>query len=151
MRHRILAALFLLIFIGTFSLAAQSVFTDRKGVAARGHDLVAYFTESMPVEGDPAISTVYKGVTYHFSSKANQTLFKADPERYLPAFGGYCAYAVSKGSHASTQPHLWIIHNDQLYLNFSAGTFRKFSADLDGYIARASANWPAVKARLDKK
>lgn len=151
MRNWIIGSMFLLMFMGIFNLGAQTVLSDRNGVAVRGYDIVAYFTESKPVQGNPAISAVHEDATYHFSSQANLELFKADPERYLPAYGGYCAYAVSKGGYAGIQPHLWAVHDGRLFLNFSDRTQRVFTGDLERLVVRADANWPRIKARLDKK
>lgn len=164
MKHRIFVALFGLVFIGACSLVAQpgspgtqpgssvsrSVFTDQNGVAVRGYDVVAYFTESDSVPGLPSISTTHEGVTYHFSSEEHLALFNADPARYLPAYGGFCAYAVANGYTASIQPDLWVVHKGRLYLNFNRGVYNAFLNDINGMIARGNNNWPGLKARLDR-
>jgi hypothetical protein len=68
----------------------------------------------------------------------------ADPERFTPQYGGYCAYAVSKGYTATTDPKAWSIYNDLLYLNFSRSVRALWSLNKDDHIASANENWPAV-------
>jgi len=118
-----------------------SLFSD---VAASGHDVVAYFTESRPVEGSSDFAARYDGATWHFASAANRDAFRADPARYAPQYGGYCAWAVAQGSTASTTPEAWSIVDDKLYLNYSKGVQARWEQDIPGHIARADTNWPAV-------
>ena len=131
------------------SLSAQTVLVDRSGVAVKGYDVVAYFTQRKPVMGNAKINAEHEGVTYHFSSEEHKRLFVQSPKHYLPAYGGYCAYAVSKGSTARIQPQLWVIHNDRLFLNFNNGTQRAFASDLDKMIALADKNWVRIRERLN--
>lgn len=112
---------------------------------------MAYFTESAPVRGDSAISAKHEGVTYHFSSEEHRTLFMEDPDRYLPAYGGFCAYAVANNYTASIQPDLWVVHNGRLYLNFNRGVYNAFLRNINGMIGRGDQNWPGIKARLDSR
>ena len=118
----------------------QRTFTDDAG-AIRGYDPVAYFTESRPVKGSSSITANYQGGTYHFASAENRDLFKAEPERYAPQYGGYCAYGMSKGFVVSTDPNAWTIHNDKLYLNYSLGVRKTWLKNKDGHIAKADVNW----------
>jgi YHS domain-containing protein len=114
------------------------------GVAVDGTDVVAYFTEGRPVAGDPALTHTWRGVTWRFASAANRDAFAAAPERYAPQFGGYCAWAVSKGYTASTVPEAWRIVDGKLYLNYSRGIQRRWERDIPGRIAAGNANWPRV-------
>ncbi len=114
------------------------------GVAIHGYDPVAYFTMSKPLEGDAAITSVLDGATFRFASAGHKELFDADPERYAPKYGGYCAYAVSKGATATTVPEAWSIHDGRLYLNYSTGVHRTWLKDVAGNVRRADANWPGV-------
>ena len=113
-------------------------------VAVSGYDTVAYFTENKPVKGDSRFSTSYKGAQWHFVSQANRDRFVADPERYAPQYGGYCAWAVSEGSTASSDPRLWKIVDGKLYLNYDADVQKKWENDIAGHIRKADRNWPAV-------
>ena len=112
--------------------------------AIKGYDTVAYFTENKAVEGSDEFSTEYKGANWLFSSQENLDLFKENPEKYAPQYGGYCAYAVSQGTTASIQPDLFTIHNGKLYLNYNKSINDKWSKDKDGYITAADKNWPNV-------
>lgn len=129
-------------------LAAEAVNADASGLALQGYDPVAYFTEGAPRTGDPSISAVHDGATYRFASTANREAFRADPEAYLPAYGGYCAWAVGQGYTAAVDPEAWTVHENRLYLNFSPGVRRRFDRSIDESIAAADANWPGLAAEL---
>ena len=126
------------------ALAATPEVYANDGIAVDGTDVVAYFTEGAPVAGDAAITHDWMGATWQFSSEENRAVFVADPARYAPQYGGYCAYAVSEGYTASTVPEAWSIVDDKLYLNFSPRIQRRWSRDIPGRIAAADANWPSV-------
>lgn len=112
--------------------------------AIRGYDMVAYFTTAEPTRGKDKFSTRWRGAIYKFVSAENLTLFKSDPERYAPQYGGYCAYAVAKGATANTDPEAWTIVNGKLYLNFSQSVKKRWSKDIPGHIKAADKNWPDV-------
>ena len=114
------------------------------GVAINGYDPVAYFTEGKPVEGSPAITSGWNGAVLQFASAENKALFDAEPEKYAPKYGGYCAYAVSKGYVAKTEPDAWSIHEGRLYLNYSKSVRALWSARKRHHIEQADMNWPAV-------
>jgi YHS domain-containing protein len=119
------------------------------GIAVQGIDVVNYFVANEPALGVKRYSADFEGYTYYFTSQENLDLFVEDPERYIPAYGGYCAYAVAKGSTASVDPEQWVIHNGTLYLNFNAGTQRSFLGDLEGFIQQADQNWPQIKDAIE--
>lgn len=123
--------------------ATPSVFAS-DGVAINGYDPVGYFTDGKPVKGDPAFTSAWDGAELRFASAANKATFDADPEAYAPKYGGYCAYAVSQGYTASTDPDAWTIHENRLYLNYSKRVRRIWLKDVDGLIAAADENWPGV-------
>jgi YHS domain-containing protein len=124
--------------------AKPPVFVGKNGYAINGYDPVAYFTSGMPIEGSPDHSTMHNGATFLFASADNKAMFDAKPERYAPQFGGYCAYAVSKGATAKTEPDAWTIVDDKLYLNFNTAVRAIWKQDIPGNIARANKNWPDV-------
>ena len=101
-------------------------------------------TEGAPVAGDPGITLDWQGATWRFASPESRALFEADPDRYAPRYGGYCAWAVAEGYTAPTMPEAWKIVDDRLYLNFSRRIQRRWEQDIPGNIARAEANWPGV-------
>ena len=114
------------------------------GVAINGFDPVAYFTQGAPVAGDPGITVDWEGALLRFASAENKAMFEAEPEKFVPQYGGYCAYAVSKGATAPTDPEAWTVHNGLLYLNFSTDVRSIWRQDIDGNIAKADENWPGV-------
>lgn len=123
--------------------AKPQIFSTSAG-AIEGYDPVAYFIEGKPRQGSDAFSFIWSNATFKFSSAENLAMFKADPEKYAPQYGGYCAYAVSLGATASTVPEAWTIVAGKLYLNFSLGVKNRWSKDIPGRIAAADSHWPAV-------
>jgi YHS domain-containing protein len=115
--------------------------------AVGGYDAVAYFTSGKPVEGSKAFEYKYKGVTWRFASADNLAAFKADPTKYAPQYGGYCAWAVSQGYTAKGDPKAWKIVNGKLYLNYNLDIQKKWEQDVPGLVAKGDSNWPKV---LDK-
>jgi len=117
------------------------------GVAIEGIDPVAYFTDGKPVPGSKEHVFEWRGATWRFASAAHRDLFAADPEKYAPQYGGYCAWAVSRGYTAGIDPEAWKIHEGRLYLNYDPEVQAKWSEDIPGNIAKADANWPALAAK----
>lgn len=134
-----------LAFTVTPALAGDPVYTSTfSSVAVSGYDTVAYFTEGKPVEGRGDVTADYDGATWQFASAANRDAFLEDPERFAPQYGGYCAWAVSQGYTASTNPEAWKIVDDKLYLNYSKGVQADWEQDIPGHIEKGDANWPSV-------
>ncbi|MEM7189075.1 MAG: YHS domain-containing (seleno)protein [Pseudomonadota bacterium] len=124
--------------------AADPVYQSFFGTAIDGTDPVAYFTEGRPVEGSSDFVHEWNGAKWRFSSAENLALFAADPEKYAPQYGGYCAWAVSQGYTASTDPEAWKIVDGKLYLNYSKSVQLNWETDIPGHIAAGDANWPKV-------
>lgn len=118
------------------------VFATEDG-AIRGYDPVAYHVAGEPGRGQERFSSSYLGETWYFASAENKALFDTDPDRYAPAYGGYCAYAMSRNYVVSTDPDAWHIEDGRLYLNYSLGVRKTWLKDVPGYIERADANWAA--------
>lgn len=115
--------------------------------ALSGYDPVAYFREGRPVEGKDQFTLKWKGITWQFSSAENRQSFGATPEKFAPQYGGYCAWAVSQGYTASTDPEAWTIADGKLYLNYSKGVRSQWQQDIPGNIIKGDANWPSVLHR----
>ena len=116
-----------------------------------GYDVVAYHTAGQPTKGSADFSATYQGATWHFASAENQALFKADPAKYAPAYGGWCSAGASKGKKVPTMPDLWAIVDGQLYLNSSPGAHNNlFLADTDAVIRKGEANWKVIFATSEK-
>ncbi len=127
---------------------AEFIFKDN-GLAIRGTDPVAYFTENRPITGSAKYTANWKSATWHFASAENKTLFIGDPNRYAPQYGGFCAWAVAaKGKLYSTQPKNWTIVGGKLYLNYNNNIQSKWEKDIDGFIRTGNRRWPEVLATI---
>lgn len=124
--------------------AQKAEIFSANGAAIGGYDPVAYFTENKPVKGSPQFSAEWKGAVWHFASAANRDAFKADPARYAPQYGGYCAFGASEGYAVKTEPDAWSIVGGKLYLNYNTTVRGKWSENRDERIQRADRNWPEI-------
>ncbi|MEM9315215.1 MAG: YHS domain-containing (seleno)protein [Pseudomonadota bacterium] len=113
-------------------------------LAIKGTDPVAYFDNEGPVKGRKDFEYEWKGANWRFSSAENRDLFIANPERYAPQYGGYCAYAVSQGYTAGIDPDAWSIVDGKLYLNYSLDIREDWEKMRNAYIEAANKNWPDV-------
>lgn len=136
--------LFFLLLTAT-AFAQQSAVFSPDNQAIRGYDPVAYFTDSKPVKGSPDFTYQWQEATWSFASQANLDAFKADPVKYAPQYGGYCAYGLSEGHKAPTDPDAFTIVDDKLYLNYNPKVKTLWTKDRDARIKKADANWPTVK------
>ena len=122
-------------------------FFEKDGAAVRGYDAVAYFSSGKPVKGSEDFKAEYKGSTFHFASKANQEAFAAEPARYAPQYGGYCAFGTANGYKAAIDPAAFTVVDGKLYLNYNEDVRKQWSADIPGFIIKADANWPEVSVQ----
>ena len=129
------------------ALAAPRVNADRQGLALKGYDVVAYFVDGRAVPGDAGFEHAVDGVRYRFASAANRDQFARDPQRFLPQYGGFCAWAVSRGYTADTDPLAWRIVDGRLFLNYSRSVQRQWEGDIPGNVAKGDANWPGLIGR----
>jgi YHS domain-containing protein len=119
-------------------------FFEKDGIALRGYDAVAYFSDQRPIKGAPVHQAEYKGSTFYFVSRANRDAFIADPVRYSPQYGGFCAFGLSGGYKAATDPAAFAIVGGKLYLNYNSEVQKQWRADIPGFVIKADKNWPAV-------
>ena len=117
---------------------------DDDGFAIKGYDTVAYFTESKPVKGSEEYAYDWNHGKWLFSSQENLDLFKANPEKYAPQFGGYCAWAVAREGFAPIQVEQWSIVDDKLYLNFNKKIAKRWNKKRDAFIEAGHKNWPEL-------
>lgn len=142
-RHLLLGAAALA--VSAAARAAGPINLDSRGVALHGHDPVAYFVEGKPMQGRAELSLAVNGATYWFASEANRQAFKADPAKYEPQYGGYCAYGVAQGYKPDIDPNAFKVVDGKLFLNLSPAVQTRWLADVPGFIVRANQTWPALK------
>ncbi len=112
------------------------------GVAIGGYDPVAYFTEGVARKGGADLRFNWQGMIWHFAAKEHRELFQQNPQHYAPRFGGYCAFAVSKGFTAAVNPTVWHIQDEELYLFDSEEIKADWLAALgEGIVQDGRANW----------
>lgn len=154
--HRIASRVLALAAIATlFTLVAPSVTyaqpgyaavnVDENAVALRGYDAVSYQTATAPVKGSTTFTATHQGAIYHFASAANRDRFKADPAKYAPAYGGYCAMGVAVGKKIDGDPLAYTVANGTLFLNVNNSVKRMWSKDIPGNEVKARKNWAAVQ------
>jgi YHS domain-containing protein len=143
----------LIAFVAALSLSGlaaaerPAIYSASGKLAVKGADVVAYFTERRAVIGKAEHSTAWRGATWRFSSAENLARFKANPQKYAPQYGGYCAFAVSEGYTAKIEPEAWSIVDGKLYLNYSLGIRSRWAKNKLERIQRANTNWPGVLKR----
>ncbi len=142
---QILFAFVALLMFNVSAFAKSEIYTGTfSSKAVGGYDTVAYFTQGTPVKGDSDYQTEYKGAKWLFSSQENLDAFLADPEKYAPQYGGYCAWAVGHNITAKGDPQQWKIIDDKLYLNYDADIQSKWLQDPEKWIVEGDKNWPGV-------
>ncbi len=132
---------------GTETNVSSGLTAKGPGLAVHGYDVVAYFTQSQPTLGRAKHSTVYKDATYRFTSEEHLAAFEDDPEKYLPQYGGYCAYGVAVGAKFDGDPYLWRIVEGKLYLNLNEDVQKTWEKNIPGYIKKAGRNWIKIASK----
>ena len=136
-------------FISVVSYAQNAeIFSNKKG-AINGYDVVAYFKESKPMKGDTQFNYQWKDANWYFSSKENLETFKANPEKHIPQYGGYCAYGTSDGHKAPTEPDAWTIVDGKLYLNYNKDVKVMWNKNQSELIKKADKNWLELKSKKE--
>lgn len=120
---------------------------DRDGLVLQGYDVVAYAADGAPVRGRHEFEYRWQNVVWRFATAAHRDEFARAPEHYAPQFGGYCAWAVSRGYTADIDPHAWRIVDGKLYLNYSKRVQRMWEHNVQDNIAKGRANWPGVLSK----
>jgi hypothetical protein len=121
---------------------AAGEYFERDGLAIGGYDPVAYFAEQKPVRGSPEFQFVHRGSRFQFASDAHRQTFIADPDKFAPQYGGYCAYGMAKGYKAKIDPAAFTVVDGTLFLNYNDSVRAQWLSDIPGYIRSADANWP---------
>lgn len=139
----ILLSLLILVGLASNALAATDHSFSTTGV--NGYDLVSYHTSKRPLRGNGHFLTVHDGVTYLFASEENKNIFDRNPGKFIPAYGGYCAFGASVGKKFVGDPEVWRIVDGRLYLNLDENIQDMWLKDVPGRIKAADANWKKIK------
>jgi YHS domain-containing protein len=144
--NRLLGLIAATLMFTTSAMASESpVYTGLlSNTGAGGYDTVSYFETGQPTKGSGDYTAEYQGATWRFANSENLARFKDNPERYAPAYGGYCAWAVSEGYLAKGDPKHWSIREGRLYLNYNQSVQDQWLENPDGFIRQADVNWPKV-------
>ncbi len=131
--------------LGTQGAWAQNPSKPVPPLALRGYDPVAYFTDARPVEGKADFEITWDGQRYRFASARHRDLFKANPDKYAPQFGGSCAMNMSAGVRRESDPHNWTIVNGNLYVFAGTQGLEGFKRNIAENASKAAANWKSMK------
>lgn len=131
--------------MSTLSFAAEENQQNANGVILSGYDTVSYFTMNKAVEGYAGISAVHDGAIYHFSSEANRDTFNANPAKYAPQYGGFCAYGAAIGAKFPIDPSVFAIVDNKLYVNNSANVSKLWNAKQSKAIDLADTKWSKIR------
>ena len=152
-RYAFAAIILLLVLFACLSASAQKAGgkyfnnVDANGIILDGYDAVAFFTDNKPVKGDAAFGFTYEGATYLFASQQHLDLFKTNPEKYKPQFGGWCAYAVSLGRVAPIDVNTFSIVNGRLVIQHNQRAVNGWNKDVQGNLVLADKYWPQVSEK----
>ena len=124
--------------------SSKMVATDSSGVAIKGYDTVAYFTEGQAIKGDPAFAFSWQDTQWYFSNVRHREMFAANPEYYAPRFGGHCANGLSLGEVVAANPEEWTIVDGKLYMKFDRSNRENWRQDKTAKIKKAEENWAEI-------
>lgn len=144
---RLFLLLMLVSSIPAFGQSKSLLNLDKKGIAIQGYDPVAFFTQNRPVKGLPEFERKYNGARYLFATAEDKATFDANPAKYEPQFGGFCAYGASQGHTAPVKIEAFQIVNGRLLMQYDLGVKKEFNKDQQGNLQKADKNWPGVVAK----
>ena len=141
---KLLLPLFALVLLAAPKLSYAGNAVDT--VAVQGYDLVSYHqSNGVPVKGVGNHVVYHDGVGYLFANDSNKKTFTENPEKYLPAYGGYCAFGVTKGKKFEGDPMAYKLVSGKVYLNLSKDVQKIWLEDVPGNIQIADKQWPSIK------
>ena len=140
-KTRFLGILVSFIFFQTIAFSADTNFA----VAVQGYDVVGYFTDNKPVKGNGDHVVFRDGLTYLFANDEHKKMFEANPDKYLPQYGGWCALGTALGKKVASDPLAWKIVDGKLYLNLNENVQKIWQKDITGYVKKADTNWQQIQ------
>lgn len=136
--------------VGASAGEAQPNPASAARLGLKGYDPVAYFTLGAPTPGSTDYELVWDGVRYRFVSSRHRDLFRADPDKYAPQFGGQCAMNLANGNLRESDPTIWTISNGRLYVFASTAGSDRFREDTGANATRANGNWQNLKKATNR-
>ena len=131
--------------VSSFSFAGVDTQTDSNDVILAGHDAVAYFTQNKPVLGKAEYTAVHNDAIYRFSSAANRDAFNGNPEKYAPAYGGFCAFGATFGKKFDIDGKAFEIVDGTLYVNKNPDVYKAWKKDIPKHLIEANEQWPSIE------
>jgi hypothetical protein len=119
----------------------ELVATESSGVAIKGYDTVAYFTEGKAIKGNPEFTYTWHDAQWQFANAHRRDLFAADPERYAPQFGGFCSNALTVGKVVAADPEQWTIVDGKLYIKYNSSSRDRWRDNKAAKIEQANETW----------
>lgn len=142
---KIVCVSLILIFSLTAAFAQKSEIFEKDGMAIRGYDVVAFHTDARATKGSEKFIYHWKDTNWLFANQENLDMFKKEPEKYAPQYGGYCAYGTADGHKAPTETDTWTVKDNKLYFNYNKKVQQIWNKDQVGYIEKADKNWVEIK------
>lgn len=143
------------IFVLAFIVAGPALAVERNlgpdGLAIRGYDPVSYFVAEHPAMGLEKFNATHKGARYLFATAENRDKFVANPTKFAPQFGGFCAYGVRVGRKFDIDPDVYRVVDNKLYFQLNWGTQVIWLANMGENIEVAQVLWPVIKPQTDEQ
>lgn len=133
------------------SVISEPILKSEENIALNGYDAVSYFREKLAVKGDETIKTEYSNSTWYFRDSSNLKTFLKNPSRFVPQYGGFCAFGTRYGMLIESDPQVFAIVNRKLYFNLDTGVRNKWRRDLVENIEKADKKWEKLKLKDDPK
>ncbi|SFC07083.1 YHS domain-containing (seleno)protein [Pseudoalteromonas denitrificans] len=132
--------------MSSFSFAADiDVNAGVNDLALHGYDAVSYFTKNKPTKGSHSYTATHKSAIYQFASEQNRDKFKANPAKYAPQFGGFCAMGAALNKKLDVDPMAYRVVEGKLYLNLNKAVQKKWLTDLSGNLETANRVWFGIQ------
>lgn len=126
---------------------SSEIFQTKEGIAIKGYDPVAFFLEQKPVKGSDSFRLEWKSAIWLFSTAAHRELFRNDPEKYAPQYGGYCAYGVAGNHKSPTETDTWTISGGRLFFNYNQSVKNLWLKDSARLILKADSLWQDIRIK----
>lgn len=141
-----IAAVFVVVFVVGCAAAVKtgSINMD-EGLGIKGYDPVAYFVAGKPMKGREDITVKWDGITYRFANYVNRKKFQKNPKRYLPQYGGFCAFGMAQNQKIDVDPLAWEVSDGKLYLNYTKKTHEVWKLNQQDNIKEANQNWMVLQ------